>query len=58
MEIPLKTHTVNPRLKSGKDVLENLLFKVEDDLTKVIAVREQAKLDKNRSVLTCSLSIA
>lgn len=47
MEIPFKIHTVNPRLKTGKDVLENLLFKFEDDLTKMIAVREQTKLEKN-----------
>jgi hypothetical protein len=38
---------MNPRLKTGKDALENLLFKCEDDLTKMIATSEQAELEKN-----------
>lgn len=34
------------QIKDGKDALENL-FKCEDDLTDMIAVQAQAKLQRN-----------
>lgn len=47
-------YKINPWLKIAKEALENLLFTCEDNLTEMIAISEQAKLEKNWSVIMCS----